>query len=139
MKKILLAACCVAVTLSACALRPRYADFVSRDTAGEKLSLVVLDAKTDAPLAGVKVEFGEGRNRFAVTSGVDGMISIPVDKKYIDENSIITVNAPKGQGRTKLVAAPPPPAPTPVVPVAEAQPVPANSPVTVDAVADAGL
>ncbi len=142
MKKLLLAACCVAVMLvaEACALRPRYADFVSKDTlsrlatetTGEKLTLVVLDAKTDAPLSGVKVEFGEGRNRFAGTTGADGLISIPVDKKYVDENSIITVNAPKGQGRTRLVPVPPAAAP-PVVPVPEAQPVPANSPITVEA------
>lgn len=103
------------VMASGCALRPRYGDFVQQGFEGKELELQVVDADSGAPVAGAKIEVGEGKSKLALTSGVDGAFRIPVDKRYADENSILVVTLPKGTTHYRVeplpvrVLAPPPP------------------------------
>ena len=94
-----------------CALRPRYQEFVTadrlKDTATPSVSLTVTDPSTGQPLAGAKVEIGEFPKKFSAVTGADGLVNVPLDKRYHADNAIIAVTLPKGVSRYKL-------APTPV-------------------------
>jgi hypothetical protein len=122
----LLAALAIASVLTGCALRPRYADFVSAKTEGKDISFVVTDADTKKPVPGAKVEVSELRNRIIVTTGADGRFTLPIDKKYVSENPVFVVTLPPGVANYELAVAPKPvpvPAPTPVVPTPAPAPV----------------
>ena len=97
-----------------CAMRPRYQEFVSaerlKDTAAPLVSLTVTDPSTGQPLGGAKVEIGEFPKKFSAVAGADGVVNVPLDKRYHADNAIIAVTLPKGVARYKLVA-------TPVAPV----------------------
>ena len=116
-----------AASLSACSLRPRYADFVTASTVGKEARFVVTDAATNQPVPGAKVEVSEGKTRVAVTTAADGTFSLPVDKKYVDENPVMVVTLPRGfeQYRVSLAGPVAPPAeqliPPPVAPPLEGQ------------------
>jgi hypothetical protein len=112
--RLVLFSAVVALLVSGCALRPRYADFVSAKTEGKEVTFVVTDTATGKPVPGAKIEVSELRNRVTVTSGADGTFRLPVDKRYVDENPVFVVTLPKGveQYEVKL-APPPPPAPAP--------------------------
>lgn len=117
--------CCVVLAASGCALRPRYAEFITATTEGAERTFRLTDADTGAPLAGVKVELSENKTRLTRTTAKDGTFTLPVDKKYVSENPVFVVALPagvKGYGLTVMT----PPAPAPVAPVAPVEtPVPA--------------
>lgn len=106
---------CVALLISGCALRPRYADFVTSKTTGKELTFLVTDADTAKPVPNAKVEVSELRNKVSVTTGADGTFKLPVEKKYLDENPVFVVTLPKGVVQYRLALAPLPV--TPVEPV----------------------
>lgn len=106
----------VAVLISGCALRPRYADFVTPTTAGKEVTFLVTDAATKVPVPNAKIEVSELKNKLTVTTGADGTFKLPVDKKYLEENPVFVVTLPKGSEAAYCVAlaplpvvAPPPP------------------------------
>jgi hypothetical protein len=96
----------VVLLLAGCTLRPRYADFINAKTEGAVATFVIVDADRSIPIAGAKIEIGELKNRVNVTSGADGTFTLPVDKKYSDENSIFSVTLPRGLAHYKILLAP---------------------------------
>lgn len=107
------------LVVSACALRPRYNDFITADTKGPDVRFVVIDTDTNKPVSGAKVEVSEFKNRIIATTKDDGTFVLPVDKKYTSENPIFVVTLPKGvtEYRVEIVkeaAVAPQPIPTPV-------------------------
>lgn len=124
---------CVAVLISGCALRPRYADFVTSKTTGKDITFVVTDAATGSPVPNAKIEVSELRNKLSVKTGADGTFKLPVDKKYVDENPVFVVTLPKGFEEYRLAVSLPPPSPEPV----EAPPV-GPPPPALEAIPDAG-
>lgn len=119
--RLVLFAAAVALLVSGCALRPRYADFVSAKTEGKEVTFVVTDTATGKPVPGAKIEVSELKNRVIVTSGADGTFRLPVEKKYVDENPVFVVTLPKGVEQYEVKPSPPPPPPAPVeVPAAAA-------------------
>lgn len=113
------------LALSGCALRPRYADFVSPSTPGEKVTFVLTEKGTGRPLPNVPVEMSELRTRVRVTTAADGTFSLPVNATYLKENPVIVVAVPRGVSGYELALVTPAPAPAPVAPEA---PVPSPTP-----------
>ncbi len=101
----------VAFSLSACALRPRYADFVTSKTPGKEVTFVVTDLMTQQPVPNAKIDVSELKNRISVTTGADGTFKLPVEKKYLDENPVFVVTLPRGTERYQVALAPLPVAP----------------------------
>ncbi|MFZ5442639.1 MAG: hypothetical protein ACOZQL_21700 [Myxococcota bacterium] len=122
--RLVFAAATLALALAGCALRPRYADFVTPKTEGKELTFVLLDPAANQPIANAKIEVSELKNRIIVTTAADGTFKLPVEKRYLDENPVLVVTLPKGVSEYRVAIAPPPapPAPAPVVP---AEPAPA--------------
>ncbi|MEW6430237.1 MAG: hypothetical protein AB1730_01910 [Myxococcota bacterium] len=115
--------------LSGCALRPRYTDFVSPTTAGEKVTGLWSEMGRGRPLPGVNVEVGELKGRVRVTTAADGTFSLPVDKKLVDDNPVIVVAVPRGvSGYELTVVAAATPAPAPPSPKALEAPAPPAAP-----------
>lgn len=120
----LFALCLVVLAASGCALRPRYAEFITATTEGAERTFRLTDADTGAPLAKVKVELSENKTRLQRTTDADGTFTLPVDKKYVAENPVFVVALPAGvKGYVLSVVAPPSPTPTPA-------PEPAPAPTT---------
>jgi hypothetical protein len=92
-----------ALVFAGCALRPRYADFITAETPGPSVALQLLDAD-DQPVSGAAVEFGEYRNKVTLVTDVQGAFFLPVDKKYFGDNPVLAVNPPRGVGRTHVVS-----------------------------------
>lgn len=115
---------------SSCALRARYRDFVTPKTEGKDVQLLVTNGQ-GAALPNVKVEMSEWKNRLVMTSAADGRLTMPVDKKYLDENPVLVVQLPPGTSQYTLALAPPPLPPAPPVmapPALPADPAPTPSP-----------
>jgi hypothetical protein len=109
---------------ASCALRPRYRDFVTATTPGPALVLQMTEA-SGAPLPNAKVELSEYKNRQQFSTAADGTFSMPVEKKYLDENPVLVVQLPPGAKDFRLaVAPPPPPAPIMLPPPLPASPQP---------------
>ncbi|MFT3710808.1 MAG: hypothetical protein QM817_24555 [Archangium sp.] len=103
-------------------------------TEGKEVTLVVIDTETNRPVPGAKVEVSELRNRLNFTTPADGTFKVPVEKKYVDENSIIVVTLPPNVTSYRVeVARPPPPPPPPPAPTMP-EPTPAA-----EQTADAGV
>lgn len=121
--------CCVVLAASGCALRPRYAEFITATTEGAERTFRLTDADTGAPLAKVKVELSENKTRLQRTTAADGTFTLPVDKKYVSENPVFVVALPPGvKGYVLAVVAPPAPVPTPAPAPAPAPTAPAAEP-----------
>jgi len=120
--RLLVIASVLAASLCGCALRPRYADFVSSTTQGKEATFVVTDADTNRPVPGAKVEVSEGKNRVSVTTAADGTFKLPVEKKYLDENPVMLVTLPKGFELYKVALAPPAAVTPPAEPTLSAPP-----------------
>lgn len=119
--------------LAGCALRPRYADFVSPTTAGEKVTFLLSEKGSRRPLSFVNVEVGELKGRVRVTTAADGTFSLPVDKKLVDDNPVIVIAVPRGVSGyelTVVAAAPPAPVSTPTSPEAPEAPAMPAAPAT---------
>lgn len=120
----------VLLAVSGCALRPRYNDFITKQTTGKEARFVVIDTDTNKPVVGAKVEVSENKNRIIATSDAEGTFVLPVEKKYLDENSLFIVTLPKGVTSYKVllhkavepapVAPVETPAPVEVAPVVDA-------------------
>jgi nucleoid-associated protein YgaU len=121
----LLVAILFAALLGGCALRPRYADFITAKTEGKEVTFQLLDADTKKAVPGAKIEVSELRSRINVTTAADGTFTLPVDKKLVSDNPVFVVSLPAGVLRSEVRLAP---APAPVAPV-EAPPAPAAAPV----------
>lgn len=108
---------CFAMALSACPLRPRYTDFITRRTEAKSVTFVVTDEETGKPIPNARVEVSELKNRLQLVTAADGTFTLPVEKKYIDENPVFVVTLPVGFRTYRLspVAAPatPPENPSP--------------------------
>lgn len=116
MRLVFAGSCALLVAASGCALRPRYADFITAKTEGAERTFRVVDALSQAPVAGAKVELSEGKTRLSRTTEADGTFTLPVDKRYVSDNPVLVVTLPPGvsEYRVEAVApAPPPPAPEP--------------------------
>ncbi|MBM4783346.1 MAG: hypothetical protein GQE15_37185 [Archangiaceae bacterium] len=125
--RIVLSSVLVVGLSSSCALRARYRDFVTPKTEGKEVQLLVTDGQ-GAALPNVKVEMSEWKNRLVLTSAADGRLTMPVDKKYLDENPVLVVQLPAGMSQYTLALAPPPlPPPPPVMapPALPTEPTPA--------------
>jgi len=124
----------LSLLLAGCALRPRYADFVSPELKSEKVTFLLTDEGTGKPLPNVAVEMSELKNRVRVTTAADGTFSLPVDAKYVKENPVIVVAVPRGVSGYKLsmvtepAPTPPPVEPAPAAAPATDTPAPAPSP-----------
>jgi hypothetical protein len=116
----------VVLAANGCALRSRYSDFVTAKTPGPETAFV-LKNQAGEPLANVRVELSELKNRFITTTKADGTFSLPVDKKYLTEDPVIVVVVPAGvEGYTLALV--PPPAPVQVEPTpVEAAPAPVET------------
>ncbi|MER2559435.1 MAG: hypothetical protein ABTQ32_01875 [Myxococcaceae bacterium] len=114
--RIVLSSVLVVGLSSSCALRARYRDFVTPKTEGKDVQLVVTDGQ-GAALPNVKVELSEWKNRLVLTSAADGRLTLPVEKKYLDENPVLVVQLPAGTSQYALALAPPPlpPPPAPIM------------------------
>jgi hypothetical protein len=126
--RILLSSVLVVGLSSSCALRARYRDFVTPKTEGKDVQLLVTDGQGGA-LPNVKVELSEWKNRLVLTSAADGRLTLPVEKKYLDENPVLVVQLPAGTSQYVLALAPPPlPPPAPVMapPALPVEPAPAT-------------
>lgn len=113
-----------------CALRPRYRDFVTAATEAKEVQLMVTNG-AGAPLPNAKVELSEWKNRLVLTSGPDGVVKLPVEKKYLDENPVLVLQLPPGTSSYALALAPPPlppPLPPAPIPLPDAPPAPAAEP-----------
>jgi hypothetical protein len=108
----------VAVALAGCALRPRYAQFVSKDTTGSRVQLQLLERSTGMPVAGAVIEVGEYRTRVITRTDGQGLFALPIDRRYLDDNAIIVVSPPVGVGATRVASVEPvvsaPVAPLPI-------------------------
>jgi hypothetical protein len=93
-----------ALALSGCSLRPRYAEFIGKETTAP-VKLQVIEKKSGLPVAGASVEVGESRGKVSVKTDPEGFFTLPVDKKLMDDNALIVVTVPTGIGRVKVVAA----------------------------------
>jgi hypothetical protein len=105
-----------ALLISGCALRPRYADFVTPTTAGKEVTFLVTDAATHQPVPNAKIEVSELKNKLSVTTGADGTFKLPVEKKYLDENPVFLVTLPKGFEEYRVALAPLPAVESPDAP-----------------------
>jgi hypothetical protein len=122
----------VVLAANGCALRSRYSDFVTAKTAGPDTAFVLTN-KAGEPMANVRVEMSELKNRFVTTTKADGTFALPVDKKYLSEDPVIVVSVPAGVEGYKLALAPPPAPPKPVE-VAPVEPAPQVVPAPVETV-----
>lgn len=122
--RIVLSSVLVVGLSSSCALRARYRDFVTPKTEGKDVQLLVTDGQ-GAALPNVKVELSEWKNRLVLTSAADGRLTLPVEKKYLDENPVLVVQLPAGTSQYALALAPPPPAPIMAPPALPVDPAPA--------------
>ena len=100
-----------AVAVSACALRPRYTDFITRRTEGKSVTFLVSDMETGKPIPNARVEVSELKNRIILNTAIDGTFTLPVEKKYIDEDPVFFVTLPVGFKTYRLSAVAPPAAP----------------------------
>ncbi len=112
-----------AVMLAGCALRPRYADFVSKETTGP-VTLQVIEKNSGTPVANAAVEVGELKGRVNVKTDPQGFFVLPVDKQLLADNALIVVTAPSGVGRVQVVATAVAPAVLPEPTVLESVPMP---------------
>lgn len=122
MRLIVLVVC--AALLGGCALRPRYTDFITGQTASKEVTFLVTDAATSKPVPNARVEVSELKNRLQLITDADGAFKLPVERKYLEENPIILVTLPKGFERYRLVLAPLPAAPVEDAPSAPQGPPP---------------
>lgn len=106
-----------AVALSACPLRSRYTDFITRRTEGKSVTFLLADSETGKPIPNARVEVSELKNRLQLVTAADGTFTLPVEKKYIEEDPVFVVTLPAGFRTYRLspVAAPgtPPENPNP--------------------------
>ena len=100
-----LALAMVALVLAGCALRPRYAEFVSRETKGASIQLQLRAVDGD-PVAGATVEVGEYRSKVVAVTDAEGRFTLPVNKTFLADNPVLVVNAPPDTGRTRVDLAP---------------------------------
>ncbi len=114
MRKIAL--CLAALVLAGCALRPRYGQFVGKETRAP-VRLQLLEKQSGLPVSGAVIEVGDNRK---VTFKTDehGVFTLPVDPLLLSDNALIVVTAPRGVSRTQLV-----PVPAPELPMTRPQPV----------------
>lgn len=101
-----IALCVGLVALSACALRPRYSQFITAQTAGPEAVMLLTDKDTGAPLGNTRIEMSELKNRLVVTTKADGTFALPVDKKYLAEDPFLVVAVPQGVLAYELKLAP---------------------------------
>lgn len=118
--------------LAGCALRHRYADFVSPTTPGEKVTFLLTEKGTGRPLPHVGIEVGELKNRVRVTTGDDGTFDLPVSPALAKDNPVIVVNLPRAVTAYELAVVTAPPAATepPATPEAPAAPAAPAAPET---------
>jgi hypothetical protein len=124
--------------LSACALRPRYQDFVKQLSAEKEISLQMM-GENNAAVVGAKVEMSDGKNKFSQSTDANGMIRLPIEKKYFDENPVLVVTLPMAVTEYRLTAARlvVPAAPVVAAPVV-AEPVVQVAPLNETSAVDAG-
>ncbi len=93
------------VTLAGCALRPRYGEFLGKEST-EAVRLQVVEKSSGVPVAGAAVEVGETlRGKMLVKTDANGVFLLPVDKRLMEDNALIVVTAPAGVGRVKVLRA----------------------------------
>ena len=112
-----------ALAFASCTLRPRYAEFVNKESTGP-VKLQLLEKSSGMPVAGALIEAGEFRGKLSVKTDADGYFLLPTDKKLIDENALLIVSPPAGVGRTQVVVASLAPVVLPEPVVTESMPLP---------------
>jgi hypothetical protein len=132
--KVLAALTLTALATQSCALRPRFNDLVPKDETASAVRFRVLNAESREPIAGATVEMGDGPFKVKQVSDVQGVVTLPVIKRYRDDNSVVAVTLSSGLPRYELVpvasgeAPPAAPALAPEAPAAAAAPAPAAAP-----------
>jgi hypothetical protein len=124
MRSVLIAL--LALTATGCALRPRYGDFVTKETTAP-VKVLLVEKKSGTPVAGAAIELGE-RSKVVVKTEADGTATLPLEKRFLDDNALLVVNAPAGVGLTEMSVAPvaPPVAQPEAAPAAPAEGAPAT-------------
>lgn len=136
MKKLALSVLLVVVA-AGCSLRPRYNDYHLMVDVLKEARFVVVNPDNNTPIAGAKIELGEGKSKVTTTSDAMGGFLLPVDKRYVADNPMLVVTLPQGVEKYEVRLAPPPAPELPPASVAEEAPVEAT-PVPVMDTADAG-
>lgn len=116
MKKLALSLSLVVVA-AGCSLRPRYNDYHLMVDVLKEARFVVVNPADNQPIAGAKVEMGEGKSKVTTVSDAMGGFLLPVDKRFVEENPVLVVTLPKGVEKYEVRLAPPsapelPPAPS---------------------------
>ena len=101
--KVLAALTLTGLVSQGCALRPRFNDLVAKEETAKELHFQLLNLETRAPIVGATVEMGDGPYRVRATSDAKGNVTLPVGKRYRDDNSIIGVSLATGLPRYELV------------------------------------
>lgn len=93
------------LALTGCPLRPRYAEFIGKEST-QPMKLQVVEKKSGTPVAGATVEVGEAqRGKVSLRTDAEGFFLLPVDKRLLDDNALLVVSAPAGIGRTLVMGA----------------------------------
>ena len=101
--KVLAALTLTGLVTQSCALRPRFNDLVPKDETAKALRFRVVNAESREPIAGAGVELGDGPYRVRLTTDAQGVVNIPVGKKYRDDNSVIAVTLAAGLPQYEIV------------------------------------
>ena len=100
--KVLIALALTGLVTEGCALRPRYNDLVAREETARELRFRVLNADTREPLVGASVEMGDGKYKVVAVADAQGIVKLPVAKRYRDDNSVVAVTLAAGLPRYLL-------------------------------------
>jgi hypothetical protein len=127
--------------LSACALRPRYAEVVAppsnvASAAGTTVALRVVDPATNRPVPGARVLAGDTRSRMSATADADGVVKFEVTPELLKENPLVEVVLPSGVRSYRLELMPSGQAPA--APTAPETPAPSETPATPESPASPG-
>lgn len=101
--KVLLAIVLTGLVNPGCALRPRFNDLVAKEETAKELRFRVVDAETKQPILGASVEMGDGKYKFIGISDAEGVVKLPVNKRYRDDNAVVAVTLASGLPRYELV------------------------------------
>jgi hypothetical protein len=119
--------------LSACSLRPRYADVVApgpdaKNAAGKTVALRVVDPATNRPIPGARVLAGDSRSRLSATTDADGVVKFEVSPELLKDNPLFEVVLPSGVSTYRLQLMPSGQSPAPEAPATPETPMTPETP-----------
>lgn len=94
------------------ATKTRYAEVVSTGSIDAVVRLQLVEEDTGTPVGRAMIMVGDPSNLTLAPTTFEGYFVLPVEQRLIDEDALISVFAPQGIERTRVVRAPFPEAPT---------------------------